>query len=263
MLWGMVLVPLIAWGNLRGAALIGLQRVAFGQLPDNFLRPGILLVLLLGSYFWRSDFVMSAADAMILTVIAGLLSLFIITLILHANRPVRSIGVRPTYRHRARFVAIWPLALVAGMQVINRHIDILILGLFVSAEQVGIYRVVAQSAELVAFVLVIVNTVIAPHVARLQASGGVERLRWVVTRGAQMSLLGALPIALVMLLAGDIVLLLVFGSGYHVGYTALAILSVGQLFNTAMGSVGLILNMTGHERKPPRELQLPYWSTCL
>src|SRR5690606_18332622 len=106
-----------------------------------------------------------------------------------------------------------------------------------------------QSAELVAFALVIVNTVAAPHIARLHAIGGVEQLQWLVTRCAQLSLLGALPTALVMLLAGDIVLRLVFGGGYQVGYSALAILSVGQLFNVAMGSVGLILNMTGHERE--------------
>src|SRR5690606_2637646 len=160
----------------------------------NVLRPGILLVLLLGAYFWRSDFAISAVDAMMLTVMAGLLSLFTITVILHANRPARSFDVRPVYRPRVWFAAIWPLALIAGMQVINRHTDILMLGLFAPAEQVGIYRVVAQSAELVAFALVIVNTVVPPHFAHLHAIGGTERLQWLVTRGAQLSLLFALPI---------------------------------------------------------------------
>ena len=40
----------------------------------------------------------------------------------------------------------------------------------------------------------------------------------------------------------------VFGTGYQPALPALCILVVGQTVNLACGSVGLILNMTGHER---------------
>ena len=47
-IWALALVPLIALGDLRGAALRGLKRIVSGQLPEFLLRPGIFVLLLLG-----------------------------------------------------------------------------------------------------------------------------------------------------------------------------------------------------------------------
>src|SRR5690606_38031709 len=43
--WGLLLVPLVALGNLRGAALRGLRKVVQGQLPEFILRPLFLVIL--------------------------------------------------------------------------------------------------------------------------------------------------------------------------------------------------------------------------
>src|SRR6185503_6913770 len=43
-------------------------------------------------------------------------------------------------------------------------------------------------------------------------------------------------------------LLRLFGGDFTSGEDAVAILALGQLFNAAMGSVGILLIMTGHER---------------
>lgn len=44
-------------------------------------------------------------------------------------------------------------------------------------------------------------------------------------------------------------LLSLFGSEFTVGYSALVILTVGQLVNALAGSVGFIMTMTGHQRE--------------
>jgi len=56
------------------------------------------------------------------------------------------------------------------------------------------------------------------------------------------------PVTLVFVLFGERFLALAFGPGYAGGHTTLAILALGQLVNAGMGSVGVLLNMTGHER---------------
>lgn len=58
----------------------------------------------------------------------------------------------------------------------------------------------------------------------------------------------SLPVALGLIVFGKPILATVFGPEYAAGALALAILCVGQLLNAGFGSVGNILNMTGHER---------------
>ncbi len=55
------------------------------------------------------------------------------------------------------------------------------------------------------------------------------------------------PLALIYVTLGHWVLRL-FGEEFTAGFTALVILTVGQMVNAGAGSVGLLLQMTGHER---------------
>ena len=43
-----------------------------------------------------------------------------------------------------------------------------------------------------------------------------------------------------------------FGPEFTRGYWALAILTVGQLVNASVGSVGFLMSMTGHQREAAR-----------
>jgi O-antigen/teichoic acid export membrane protein len=47
---------------------------------------------------------------------------------------------------------------------------------------------------------------------------------------------------------GEELLITAFGPEYAGGYLALVVLATGQLLNAAAGSVGALLNMTGHAR---------------
>lgn len=247
--WGLLLMPLTAWYGLVDALLIGLRKVVLGQLSGNILRPGILLLMLLGVMLWCPDFRWAAESVMALTAIAGLLTLLIVSALLRRYRPIHLRIARPVYQPRVWFTSIGPLALTAGMQLINSYTDILMLGLLVSAKAAGIYRVSLQGAALVAFALQIVNMAVAPHFVRLHAAGQYGKLQRLVTKSAQVTLIGALPVVLLFWVFGAEVLRGVFGIAFEAGHTALVILALGQLINAGMGSVGLVLTMTGHERE--------------
>jgi O-antigen/teichoic acid export membrane protein len=75
-----------------------------------------------------------------------------------------------------------------------------------------------------------------------------QRLQRMITLAARSTLILALPAALVLILFARQILGNVFGPAYETGAACLAILCAGQLINSGAGSVGLILNMTGHER---------------
>jgi len=152
-----------------------------------------------------------------------------------------------TYETRAWLRSAVPFLLIGGMQMIIKNTDIVMLGTLVGQESAGVYKVATRGAELVTFVLFAANRTIGPTVAQLHSLGEYDRLQRLVTRSARLVFIGSLPIALVLVAFGPWILLL-FGEDFTIGWTSLSILSVGQLFNAGMGSVGLILSMTGYER---------------
>lgn len=244
--WGLALLPLLALGNLRGAALRGLRKVVRGQLPELLLRPGLFVLAL--TVVAVAGAGVSPGMAMALHAGAALVAFLIGAWLLLRVLPHEARSATPEYRTRAWAASVLPLTLLAGIQVVNNQTDVVLLGVLASKEEVGIYRVVFQAATLVVFVLTAVNMVLAPHFARLHAMGERAELERLARWGAKMVLLAAAPVAAGLVIFGGPVLGFVFGTRYAVGAAALAILCVGQLANAAMGSVGLLLNMTGHER---------------
>lgn len=245
-LWAVLLLPLIALGNLRGAALCGLHRVVQGQLPELLLRPGLHLffavVLALTSP-------LTPPCVMALHALAATLAFAVGVVLLLRALPIEIRTAAPCFDTRTWRSSLLPLSFLAGMQVINSQTDVVMLGLLTTNEEVGVYRAAVQGAQLVALPLTVVNLVLAPHISRLHAKGDRAALQWIATWSARLVLLAALPMVSIFVLSGSAILAMIFGDEYRPGYLALTILCIGQFVNSGMGSVGLLLNMTGHERQ--------------
>jgi O-antigen/teichoic acid export membrane protein len=247
---GIVLIPLIALANVRAACLRGLRMVVWGQLPEGIYRPALLLILMGGwIVILGTDGGLTPEGAMGLHVVAALISFVLGGLMLWKARPsgVKSRPI-PRYQSVAWRKAIIPLAMITGLQLINNYADLIILGIFRSDGEVGIYRAVFQVALLVIFGLQAMNQVIQPHFAHLYEQGQMDRLQRLVTTSARAILALALPPVVIFIVFGTELLGLVFGDAFRAGGVTLAILAAGQLVNAGMGSVGMLLNMTGHER---------------
>lgn len=246
---GLLLVPLIALGNLRGAALRGLSHVVAGQLPETVFRPGILIALCLIVILVSSSQTLSAATAMGLHALAAAIAFSLGAWLLWRARPIELAShPAPVYAAREWTASAWPLALTSGLFAVNAQLGVLLLVLFEASEAVGIYKVATAVATLIPFGLSAVNLVVMPYFARLHAQGDRARLQKLVTLSARAILALALPVTLVFVFFGKPLLTLAFGPDYGVGHKALAILAIGQMVNAGMGSVGVLLNMTGHER---------------
>lgn len=263
-LWGLLLVPLVALGNLRGAALRGLRKVTLGLLPEFVLRPGLLLLFIFAVPLALGLQDLQAGDAMKLHVGAAFIAFAIGAVLLIYHRPSEmSLHPSPTYHSSAWARSAIPLAFLAGMQLVNQNVAIITLGALSTAEEAGIYRVVIQGGGLIAFGLQAVNMVVAPYFARLHASGDLQRMQKLATVSARISLALAAPPALIFIFAGGPILSLVFGAGFANGHTALAILAIGQLANAAFGSVASLLNMSGYEKDSARGLAIAALSNVI
>jgi O-antigen/teichoic acid export membrane protein len=249
--WGLALVPFMVLGELRGAALRGLGHVIQGQLPEMILRPGFLglscaLLLLVSNTRFGPDL------AMALHALAALLAFAVGAYLFFRCRPQPVAAAEPVYHRRAWLAAALPMAFTAGVQFLNHHVDMLILGVFATADQVGIYRAAVQLSALVGVTLMAMNQVVAPRFAALYARGDFSGLQKLATNSARLVLAVAVPLTLIMVVFGDRLLGGIFGPDFAGGHLPLALLAVGQLLNSAFGSVVMLLNMSGHESRTAR-----------
>ncbi len=252
--WGLALFPLIALGNLRGAILRGFHRIVQGQLPEFVLRPGIFLLLVLSFWSWADGRELAPEWAMALHAGAGLAAFACGAIMLNRHLPRELRDVAREYDSRRWLRSAVVLSLMTSMQIINSQTDIVMLGMLAGAREAGIYRVAVQCALLVIFGLAVVNMVVAPYFGAAYARQDMARLRSLTRVCARVAAACALPVFLVCYFAGDRVLGAVFGPEFAAGHASLRILAAGQLFGTAMGSVVILLSMTGHERSLTRGL---------
>ncbi|WP_457786664.1 flippase [Geobacillus sp. Geo 8.1] len=136
------------------------------------------------------------------------------------------------------------LVLVSVMGVVMDRIDILMIGNMMTNKDVGIYQVSSQIANLVSMLLMIFNTVFAPQISEFYHNGKLDELRKLYIQSTRLLGLGAL-IFVIFLSIFSKYILMVFGKEIAEGQIALIFRGIGQFINAAVGSVWLMLAMTG------------------
>lgn len=244
----LLLIPLMALGAMRSAALRGLHHVILGQLPENFIMPSVFLAIIVGCWLaLEGSPALLPEMAILARFIASGVALGIGAVILFRRIPEPVRRAAPEYQLRAWGRAALPLLFIAGIHIINTQTDILMLAALRGSESAGVYQAAVRGAELVAFSLLIVNMVLQPTLARLHVAGDKERLQYLATLGARGATAAALPLAAIMILWGAPILTTVFGADFARGSTALSILAVAQLVNAFTGPANSLLDMTGHQ----------------
>jgi O-antigen/teichoic acid export membrane protein len=242
---GMVALPLLAFGRLAQSALMGVHQVVVAQVPDLLVRPLMLLVIVAVAAAGIAGRLDAPAAVALYTasVAAGLAvaAYFMRTRLARLLPPARL-----AFESHRWVGAAFALALLSGGAVANSQIGVTLLGVLDKPEAAGLYAVAQRGALLVAFPLMALNAALAPTAARLWSGGRVTELQRLVTLGTRTVLLASAPVALIFVLLGGQVLELVFGAGFVAAAGALALLSSGQLVNSATGSVATLLIMTGN-----------------
>lgn len=244
---GALIIPVLGFSAIQGAALRGLGFVLQGQLPELLVRPGVhvLVAALLATVG-----LLRPATAIMSQVLASACALAARSRFLRAKLPAALRTVSPTSR-RKEWVGAWvPFTLLMATGILNDRLGLLLVGWLSSDSQVGGLNVAIRGAQLGALPLVVVGLVIAPHITRAHREGDFRRLQGLYRRSAQAALAFALPVAVPLIIFATPILDFTFGAGYgNVGANALAILAAAQLLNVAFGCVGLFLVMTGFERE--------------
>lgn len=236
-------LPLLnALGYVRQSLLRTRGLVVTSQWPLLILGPGFVLAAI--GLLWVFRGVVAPFEIIAASTVAAVVVLAVgqYQLRRHAG------GAGETRPHSIRLRGALPFMWLGVLFLVNNRIDLIMLGSLRGAHAAGIYAVAARAAELVPFFLGVANLVIAPRIARCYHDGEQELLQRLVAASARRVFLVSAPLALLLLIAAPLLLRFLYGEAFAEGALALRILVGAQLVNVGVGSVGLVLNMTGNEK---------------
>ena len=238
--WFSLCLPVLIFFNLLQALMRGFQRIermvllGIVRAMVQFLLASLLLAMsfslagVMGAYFlgalWGVTIGLIFLRKMGLCVLRG--------------------GISPL---RELLAFSLPIFLASFSQLIVSRLDLLLLGYFHGAQEAGLYRAAVTVASMVNFILGAMNTAFAPMISELHHSGKGKELEAIYGRVTRWVLMVALPLCTILSIF-SVKILQLFGEGFEEAYKTLIILAIAQLCNSATGSVGFMLQMTGKER---------------
>lgn len=254
-------VPFQVFSRLRQGILRGRQRPMLSQIPEEVIRPllVILLVLVVARFSsgpesdlqvsrvaWIvvgvSVVVLASGQWLLSRELAGLSGSGLLKpwrwLLTGSSPDQPAADVDPQWRSMA-----WASTFSMMAMTLHSQADVWMLGVLVESDQVGPYAVAVRYAALVVFGINAVNLALAPLVAR--AAHDPVRLQQLASRAASLAFGLSAGVILVLLLFPGFSLGL-FGAGFDQATVALRILVIANLVNVICGSVGMLLNMSGH-----------------
>lgn len=134
-----------------------------------------------------------------------------------------------------------------AMFVLIMWADIIMLGYYTNAEEVGIYAIAVRIASIISLPLIVINGISAPKFSEYHSQDNKKGLAFYIYQTNRTILLLSIPAFLISLIFAKQILA-IFGQEFIIGSTALIILAIGQFFKSFCGSTDFLLQMTGHEK---------------
>lgn len=246
-LMALLLLPIMALTQLKQSALQGLHHIVTGQFPVMIFQPLVIIVFITIAFFYP-QLQLSATSAVGINVTAAGLTLLLSIYLFNHIIPGIYRNSEASYEKSIWIRSAASMLVISGLHIINSRTDVIMIGMLLNDNAVGIYNVAARGSELILFFLAPISAALGPVITRLYTEEDMERLQNIITLSSRILFLLSLPIALVLIIFGPLYLSL-FGNDFASGDTTLSILCTGQLFNIAVGPVSLLLIMSRHERE--------------
>jgi O-antigen/teichoic acid export membrane protein len=241
------LLPIFALCRLQEASLRGLKCVVQSELLLRFIRPVLLALIVAGLFFWTKNS-LSAASVMAGNVVAVVGVFLTGTVLLRKALPEPASQAELAYAQRQWLKVSLPLLLIAGMHIILKRTDIIMIGAILGPDDAGIYSAASRISDLVVFGLVAINSILAPMISELYHTGKKQELQRIITIAARAIFVFTLMVSVILAVIGKFLLSL-FGLEFIVAFVPLLVLLCGQIVNALTGSVALIMTMTGYQNK--------------
>lgn len=242
-----ITVPLMALTQVLGGAFRGYMQIRPRVIAEFFLQPSVRLavILLLFLAGWR-----------LWSVIVGTVLSFVVAVLYLLFRARRTffIGQQDVEKPEIHdekwrdFITVGKysivISLTVSVAVLLQKLDVMMLGYFATASDVGKYAVIQMVVSLIAIFNSALNQAVAPMLARFCKEGAIEDMRHLIHQHTRWVVLTSLPVFLVIGFFGN-QFMPIFGKDFHVGLPVVALLALSQFVLAVLSSAGFMLSMTG------------------
>ncbi len=242
-----LLTAFTAWLNIAGESLRGLGDYRSASVLNNIL-PRFIAMLLIIPCLARS---MNLSEAHALGFLAAgsffaLALAFFRIFLWRAGVLLEHVSLRSSLRELN--ASAWPLLNIGLVWMILANMDLWVLRGLGEASEVAVYGTAARLAVSLALLQSILRSVFNPRIASLYAQGRLEELQTLLRLASFLAGLFAMCGAAAFILFGGPILGIFFGPGYEAGSAVLSVLSLGYIFDSAMGLAVGCLVMSGNQR---------------
>lgn len=240
--WTALALPFFTLNSIGIEYIRGLKRLKISEFIRSVSRPLVLIICI--AYFWSQEI----SNMMIIyffiggIVVNSLLSNGTIWRHLSQLKTPKINQIQP----KELLLTSTPMMITAIASTLISAFSIFLLDYFGNTEEVGVYSVAFRISQLIAIVLVVVNTIVAPTFSKLFWSKQMAELQKVIDQSTKLILFGSITLAFLVVALSSF-LLDIFGSEFSIGQWALIVLVIGQVVNAMTGSVTLLLNMSGKQ----------------
>jgi O-antigen/teichoic acid export membrane protein len=213
--------------NLYGTAQVGIMQVS--NLMNTIVKNLVQILAV---------FIGFSLGGMVAGFIAGTLMAIIINLKfirLHFSRCNRS-----HYTGLLSF-SLWTF-LSSGGALIFTYADTIIIGLFMTEADVGIYRVAFQLTSVASFIVLAFHTVLFPRISKWHTEKKFSLIEYSIAKAVMYSLFIAIPITAGGIILSEKLLYYLYGASFVSGAPILVILLFVQIANIFMYLLTMCLN---------------------
>ena len=241
---GMTALPWMALRKICRGTMRGLHQIVLGLLPEMLLGPLLLLIVIGAITLWGEQ---KLTATWIMGAYSGvtLLTLLISLVLKSKSLPVALKHVIPKYHKLSWLRYAAPFMLNESITLINQRVDILMLGALNGVEVAGLYVPINRGAQLIVFILIAFIGPLSPTIASLHSEGKSKKLQRILKQTNHLALLIS-GLFTLLLLGFGYQYLLIFGSDFTQGTTALYIRCIGRFLFTTVGISSIVLSMTGY-----------------
>jgi len=238
-----ICLPMLSLADAQNGIARAFSWADLAFSPIYLVRPMLILAGMIVALM--SGMAATAATALTATIVATWLTSIMQMLIMN-RRAKNVIPAGPKRFSLGTWIMVaLPIFLIDGFYVLLTSVDIMIVGVYMSPNEVGIYFAAAKTLALVHFVYFAVKAGAAHRYSQYFSSGDTKKFESFVQDTIKWTFWPSLLMAALILLSGKFLLGL-FGTEFEAGYPLLFILVIGIIARASVGPAESALTMSGH-----------------